>query len=143
MAAITNLLSPNSRKWATDAGLLILRVGTGLLLIPHGLKKLEAFGEKSADFYNFLHLGGPVSMALTIFAEFVCSVLLVLGLGTRLIIIPLMLTMVVVVFVINADATLSDRESGLLYLIPFVTLFFTGPGKFSLDQFVFRKKNPI
>jgi putative oxidoreductase len=140
MAAITNVLNPNSRKWAVDLGLFILRVGTGLLLAPHGLQKLAAFGEKSEGFYNFLHLGGPVSMALTIFSELVCSILLILGLGTRLIIFPLILTMVIVVFVINGDATLGDKESGLLYLIPFVVILFTGPGRISMDQLLFRKK---
>ncbi len=140
MATITNLLSPESRKWAVDLGLCILRVGTGLLLVPHGLQKLAAFGEKSAEFYNFLNLGGPVSMALTIFSELVCSILLILGLGTRLIIFPLILTMVVVVFVINADATLGDKESGLLYLIPFIVILFTGPGRISIDQLLFNKK---
>ncbi|MEP6793246.1 MAG: DoxX family protein [Saprospiraceae bacterium] len=140
MASITNLFNPNSRKWAIDLGLFILRVGTGFLLVPHGLQKLGAFGEKSTEFYNFLHLGGPVSMALTIFSELVCSILLILGLGTRLIIIPLILTMVVVVFIINGQAPPGDKESGLLYLIPFVVILFTGPGRISLDQLFFRKK---
>jgi putative oxidoreductase len=143
MAAITNVLNPNSRKWAVDLGLFILRAGTGLLLLPHGLQKLAAFGEKSAEFYNFLHLGGPVSMALTIFSELGCSLLLILGLGTRLIIFPLILTMVVVVFVINGDASLSDKESGLLFLIPFVVILFTGPGRISMDQLFFRKKEAV
>lgn len=142
MAAISNILTPTSRKWAVDLGLFILRAGTGLLLVPHGLQKLSAFGEKSAVFYNFLNLGGPVSMALTIFAELICSILLILGLGTRLIIIPLILTMVVVVFIINGQSTLGDKESGLLYLIPFVVILFTGPGRISLDQLFFGKKQP-
>ncbi|MGB3079935.1 MAG: DoxX family protein [Saprospiraceae bacterium] len=140
MSAITNILSPGSRKWALDLGLFILRAGAGLLLVPHGFQKLTSFGEKSSEFYNFLHLGGPVSMALTIFSELVCSILLILGLGTRLIIFPLILTMVIIVFVINGDSSLGDKESGLLYLIPFVVILFTGPGRISLDQLFFRKK---
>lgn len=79
-------------------------------------------------------------MTLAIFSELVCSILLILGLGTRLIIIPLILTMVVVVFIINGQQTLGHKESGLLFLLPFVVILFMGPGRISLDQFIFGKK---
>ena len=140
MSVITNSLNPGTRKWALDLGLLILRCGTAFFMLPHGWDKIQAYSEKAHGFYNFLHLGGEVSMALTIFAEFLCSIFLFIGLGTRLVLIPLILTMSVVVFIINATQPMGDKEEGFLYLIPYVVLFFTGPGRISFDQLLFRKK---
>ncbi|MEO6130290.1 MAG: DoxX family protein [Saprospiraceae bacterium] len=141
MEAISNLFNPLSRTWAVDLGLFLLRAGTGLLMLPHGLQKLNSFSEKGEGFYDFMHLGGRMSLALTIFAELICSALLVVGLGTRFILIPLIITMVIVVFVINAQEPLGDKESGLLYLVPFIALLFTGPGRISLDQMVFSRRH--
>ncbi|MEP6646583.1 MAG: DoxX family protein [Saprospiraceae bacterium] len=143
MAAINRIFNPLSRNWAIDLGLFLLRAGTGVLLVPHGIMKVNSFSEKADGFYNFMHLGGRVSMGLTIFAEVVCSILLVLGLFTRLTLIPLIITMIVAVFVINPNATLGDRESGLLYLVPYVVLFFTGPGRISMDQMLFGRKQTV
>ena len=143
MSVLSSTLNPGTRKWAIDLGLLILRAGTAFLMLPHGWNKIQSFGEKAHGFYNFMHLGGEVSMAMVIFAEFFCSILLFIGLGTRLILIPLIFTMSMVVFVINANQPMEDKESGFLYLIPYVVLFFTGPGRISLDHLLFRKKSAV
>lgn len=68
-------------------------------------------------------------------AEFFCSILLILGLGTRIVLIPLIIAMTVVAFMVHGSDPLSEKESALLFLIPFLTLFITGPGKYSLDYF--------
>ncbi|HZV69091.1 MAG TPA: DoxX family membrane protein [Saprospiraceae bacterium] len=139
MTAISNFFNPN-RKWAVDLALLVLRAGTGLLLLPHGLGKFEAFDEKASTFYNFLNLGSEVSMGLTIFGELLCSILLTLGLGTRLVLIPLMIMMLVIVFGVHGEDPLGDKEHGLLYLLSYFALFLLGPGRISLDQLIFGKK---
>ncbi len=131
------------KKIALDIGLLILRCGTALLMLPHGLNKLQHFNDKAESFYNFLNLGSKFSMVLIIFAEVVCSLLVILGLVTRFALVPLIIAMSVVVFVVNGQHPLGDKESGLLYLIPFVVLLITGPGRISMDQLVFRKKTPV
>jgi len=140
MTTLSSLLNSTTHKRAIHIGLLILRSGIGLLMLPHGLKKLQGFSEKAEGFYNFLNLGGEISMALIIFAEFFCSILLILGLGTRLALIPLIIGMIVVVFMVQWQHPLSDKESGLLFLIPYVVLFISGPGKYSLDHLIFGKK---
>ena len=77
-------------------------------------------------------LGGEISLALTVFAEFFCSLLLVLGIGTRLFLIPLIIVAMVIVFVVHGADPLGDKEHGLLFLAPYITLMLTGPGKYSL-----------
>jgi putative oxidoreductase len=77
---------------------------------------------------------------LTIFAEVFCSIAIILGLATRLVAIPLIITMSVAVFIIHADDPWQKKEFALLYLVPFLTLVFTGAGRFSLDAVIKKRK---
>ena len=118
----------------TDLGLLVLRVGLAALLIGlHGWGKLAAYGDKAGSFPDPLGVGGPVSMALAVFAEFFCAIAVMLGLATRLALIPLVIMFVVAAALVHGGDPLQAREPALLYLIPFVVLFLTGPGRFSVD----------
>jgi len=119
---------------ASDLGLLILRLGTSLPMINHGFGKLTSFADLSGKFPDPLGVGTTASLGLTVFAEFFCAVAVALGLFTRLTVIPLITTMLVAAFVINADAPWSDKELAVLFLVPFVTILFTGPGRISLDK---------
>jgi putative oxidoreductase len=125
--------SPN-RLTAVDWGLLFLRLGVAALMASHGYGKLTSFAELSGKFPDPLDVGTTASLGLTVFAEFFCSIALALGLFTRLSTIPLIITMLVAAFVINADAPWGDKELAVLYLIPFLALLFSGPGRISLDK---------
>jgi len=138
------LIRPISHGRYADAGLLLLRFGPGFTMAyAHGWGKLMHFGEYSADFYNFLGLGGAFSLALTVTAELFCSILIMIGLGTRLASIPLIITMMVIVFDLKADKPLSEFETPLLFMMIFVVLLITGAGKYSLDYKFFSKTDPI
>lgn len=118
----------------SSIGLLILRFGTGLMMLfGHGIYKLMAFDEMAATFPDPIGFGSTFSLALAIFAEVVCSALLVLGYRTRVVAVPLLITMLVAVCVIHADDPWSKKEFALLYALPFLTLIFTGGGALSLD----------
>lgn len=92
------------------------------------------------DFYNFLGLGDELSLLLIIFAEFFCSILLILGIATRAVVIPLIIGMLVIICMVHGDDPFRDKEHGLLFLVPYIVLFITGPGKYSLDYLFFGKK---
>jgi putative oxidoreductase len=125
--------SPN-RLTATDWGLLILRLGVSAPMIHHGYGKLIAYPELSGKFPDPLGVGTAASLGLTIFAEFFCSIALALGLFSRLASIPLIITMLVAAFIINADGSWGDKELAVLYLIPYLTILLAGPGRISLDR---------
>lgn len=62
-----------------------------------------------------------------------CSILLTLGLGTRLAVVPLAFTMVVALFVIHAADPWKTKELAAIFLTVDAVIFVTGPGCFSLD----------
>lgn len=121
--------------FATDWGLLILRIAAGGAMLTHGWAKLSHFAEKAPEFMNFLGIGSTTSLALVVFAEFFCSILLIVGLFTRWATIPLIITMKVAIFMVHWQDGFGKSELAFLYLAIYALLFFTGAGKYSIDAF--------
>ncbi len=122
---------------ATAIGLLVLRLGVGLMmLMAHGWGKLAGFSDLAGTFPDPLGVGPTTTLVLAVFAEVVCALLVVVGLGTRFAAVPLVVTMLVAAFVVHADDPWARQEFALLYAIPFLTLIFTGGGRFALDRVV-------
>jgi len=124
------------KRIGIDMALLLLRVSFGgLMLQGHGWGKLmKLINENPVTFADPLGIGATASLALAVFAEVLCAMLLVLGLFTRLVSIPLIITMLVAVFVVHMGDPFPKMEKGLLYLIPYVCLLIAGPGRYSLDR---------
>jgi putative oxidoreductase len=124
----------------TSSGLLLLRLTFGtMMLLGHGWAKLTGFGEMAGQFADPIGLGSTTSLILVILAEVGCSVLIVLGLATRLAVIPLAVTMAVAVFIVHADDPWSKKELAAVYLSGFATLFLTGAGRFALDPILWTR----
>jgi putative oxidoreductase len=128
------VFSQSREATLTAYGLLVLRIGVGLLmLLGHGWPKLAGFGTRAGQFPSVFGLDGSVSLALAVFAEFFCSLAIIFGLFTRLAVVPLIVTMLVAALVIHGADPFAKKELALMYLLPYVTLIITGPGRFSLD----------
>ena len=124
-----------------DFGLLFLRMSVGLFIVfGHGWDKLMNFGTMSTQFPDPIGMGSTVSLALVVFAEVFCGLAFALGLVTRFSALPLIIFMLVGAAVFHADDPWQKKEFALLYLIPFVTVFLSGPGKYSLDRILFKNK---
>lgn len=128
------LLSTKYSAGAFNTAMLVLRLGMGILMMMHGYDKLVHFGDLQNKFMNFLGLGSMISLALAVFAEFFCSLFIILGLFTRAATIPLIITMLVVIFKVNNGAVFIKAENAPLYLIGFLVLLLLGPGKISVDS---------
>ena len=126
-------LSTRYTAWSFNLAMLLLRIGLGALMIPHGFDKMVNFKEYKGDFMDFLGLGGTVSLALVVFAEFFCSMFLMMGLFTRLTVIPLIVGMLVVVFKAHNAEVFGDGEHGMLFLVGYLVVLLLGPGKASVD----------
>ena len=136
---LKNLLSPKLIDIKINISLLILRVISGLVMIPHGFNKLTHFAEKSGDFMSFLGLGSELSFALLVAAEFFCSILLVIGLFSRFALIPMVIAMFVAAFKAHHGDVFGDGETSFLYMACYLTLLIAGPCKYSLDNLLFKK----
>jgi putative oxidoreductase len=120
--------------------LLILGVVIAVLMLRHGLPKLQRLLSGNFRFSDPIGLGSMPSLILTVFAEVICSILIGLGLGTRLAAIPLIITMAVVLFVVHGDQPLSAHYNVLFFLLGYIILLITGSGKYSLDHYFQRRK---
>ena len=130
------LLSVSYREWAFNLAMFILRICAGVLIIPYGYDKLIHFAEKKYSFTNFMGIGSPLSLSLVIFAEFFCGMFIILGLFTRLAVIPLIIVMSVVVFKINHGHIFGKDEVPAFFLACFLAVFLCGPGRASADGFI-------
>lgn len=127
---MTNIFT--SQALSGSLGLLILRVGLAGSLFTHGLQKIENFSALSSTFPDPFGTGSTLALLLAIFAEVVCSFFVIIGLWTRVALVPLIVTFLTIIFVVLAGKDFGARELPLLYLIGFVTLFCTGAGKYAL-----------
>ncbi|GHE51285.1 MULTISPECIES: DoxX family protein [Roseivirga] len=136
---LKRLLRTGKHSASINIGLLLFRVGASAMMITHGWGKFERVINGDFRFGDPLGIGVEASLILAAFAEFVCSVLVILGLTTRLAAIPLIVTMLVAWQVAHADDPFSSQEKAVFYLLSFLTILITGPGKYSLDQKIFGK----
>lgn len=127
------LFSTSYTAGAFNAGMLVLRLGMGGLMMKHGYDKLVHFSQYKPQFMNFLGLGQGTSLALVIFAEFFCALFILLGLFTRLATIPVIIVMCMALFKAHNSDFLGEGEMATLFLCGYLTLLFVGPGKISVD----------
>lgn len=134
------LLTVQKGTASSNLAALILRLGFGILMIPkHGYVKLVEFNERKEAFMDFMGLGGTVSLSLAVFAEFFCSILLIFGLFTRLAAIPLLVT-VLVISSIHDWELFGKYELSTAFFIGYLAILILGPGKYSLDYAIFKKR---
>lgn len=120
---------------AASFGLLVLRVVSGaMLLYAHGWGKLAHFSERAGGFSDPLHVGSDRSLALTIFAEVACSVLVAIGFATRFAAAVLVFLFGVIQFVVMAGQPFDKRELGILYGVIYLAIVLTGPGAYAVDS---------
>lgn len=123
-----------------DVAILLLRAGAAVLIMTHGFPKLMRIIEGDFGFGDPLGLGPATSLFLVTFAEFFCALFVLFGLFSRAFLIPLIINMGVIVFVVHGDDPFGRQELPLFFLISFITLFLSGPGKYSLDHLIFNKR---
>ena len=118
--------------------ILFVRIFFGAMFLMHGLDKMMNFSQLSETFPSVLGLGSYTTLMLSIFCEFACSIFLVVGMLTRIVLIPMIASMAVAFFDIH-DGFMPEGELSLIYLIVFIVLFITGPGRYSADYLIDRK----
>jgi len=128
-----------------DLGLFVIRVGIGLLFIFHGWPKITGGPEtwswlgKALSSYGIYFMPEAFGFIAAV-SEFAGGILLVLGLFTRTSLVFLFGTMAVATLMhLGVGDPFGKVSHPLKALAVFAGLFFTGPGKYSLDLKLFKK----
>ena len=136
-----SFLTDERQALLTDIGLLLLRLASGLFMaFAHGWGKLQKFlagGE--IQFADPIGVGAATSLFLAASAEFFAALAIAVGFLTRLSAIPLAFTMFVAGIIVHGDDPFRKKELALVYLVAYVVLLLTGPGRFSVDAILKKK----
>lgn len=148
MKAIVNTYEQFSEtvSKATDLPLLFLRLILAYGFYNPAMMKLKDVNAIAGWFESMNYPLPLLNAYMATITEGLGVILLVLGLGTRIISVPLMITMLVAIFTVHYANGFNAGDNGyeipLYYLLMLFTLFIMGPGRLSLDQLIsgFRKK---
>jgi len=133
------LFSTQVNTGAINFWLLVSRVAIGAFMLTHGLPKLNKLLAGNIDFADPFGIGPGASLLLAVFAEAFCSILLIFGFATRLVTIPLMITMLVAIFYAHSADPFGKKELAVVYLTIFIGFSILGAGKYSIDNLISRK----
>lgn len=134
------ILNPHAHTNVKEVMLLFIRVFVGVLLITHGYPKLiRLMSAEPVMFASIFGMSKELSLTLAMFAELICASLVILGLFTRVAAIPIIFTMLVIIFHVHWNDPFTKKELPLLYLTSYLYIFFVGAGRYSFD-YLFHKK---
>lgn len=127
-----------------DVPLLLMRIVLAIGFYGPAMMKLKNF-DNIVQWFASIGIPMPTLNAyLATTTESLGVILLILGLGTRIIAIPLIVTMIVAIVTVHFghgfEAGNNGFEIPLYYIIMLFTLIVYGGGKYSLDYFL-NKKN--
>jgi putative oxidoreductase len=114
----------------------ILRVSVGLLMIHNGFSKLADVQKFADNVVTFIGLPFPVFFTYcAAYTEIIGSILLSLGLFTRLNALALLMTMTIAIYfhLKGEGLRVAPIETASLYALFFLFFLLKGGGKFSLD----------
>lgn len=127
-------------EWLAALWPTIIRIILGVLMIYHGGRKV--FGEFDSVVAEIAEIGWPLPYLqafATVFIEFAGGILLVVGLFTRPTAFASVLLFNIITFIYLYVKPFPAKEKALLFLILSAYVLFMGPGKFSVDHFLFKK----
>lgn len=133
MSWIKSLLKTQSYGAKIDFSLLLIRIAAGGFMLTHGMTKMYKLMNGNFEFADPIGIGESASLVLTVFSEVICAFLILLGVLTRFAAIPLIITMVVIIFIVHSNDPFGDKELPYFYLFSYIILFILGSGKYAVD----------
>ncbi len=136
--------------WSTgysypNLGRLFLRLFVGLMLLQFGVRQITHFDAVAPAFPSVLGMGAEASLVVLIVIEILCSIFIMFGFLTRLMVIPPFIAMIIAEYHLLNDIVntisydISWEQQGYLpvmFLGIYFFLLIVGPGKISVDYFL-------
>ncbi len=129
----------------TNLGRLFLRLFVGIMLMQFGIRQIINFDHISQIFPSVLGMSSSVSLSVLIGIEVICSIFIMAGFLTRVMILPPFFAMLTAEYYLLHDyvaiATyqLDWQQQGyvpIMFLGIYFFLMLVGPGKISVDYFL-------
>ena len=136
----SHILSPKP-LWQNN-GLFIIRVVAGLLMAYHGLEVFEYKKmEEYAKWDVIKVMPAPLFMVyLGKSLELVSGIALALGVLTRVAALLMAINMLFICFKIGNGKFYFEDQHPFIFAMLAMVFIFTGPVKWSIDQFIFKSK---
>ena len=117
-----------------ENGISLIRICTSIMIMMYGI---EFFDEATMnDYIKFLSDVGLPSprfmLTLAKLTELIGGFFLLIGLFSRIVVFPLMITMLTIVWYMSEGNFFNGGTASTFFLL-FLLFFFSGLGKFSLD----------
>ncbi|MHC0445426.1 DoxX family protein [Flavobacterium sp. 3-218] len=120
-----------------NAALLVFRVLLAVELFRvHGMKKFRVEKGQKEHVPNPLHLPEKLNGLVATFSDTVIPFFIILGLGTRLAVLPTIGVTAVGYFVVHRNDSLEVRDVPYMYTLSLLLLLALGAGTYSLDYYL-------
>ncbi|MFL5743724.1 MAG: DoxX family protein [Niastella sp.] len=137
---LTKTLSPHTLPAVFDWGMLLLRVAVSLeIAIVHGFKKIGVGVSQAENIPNPLHLPDAFNNVFAIAANIVFPFFVLIGLFTRLATLPTLAVTLTGYFVVHWNDSLLEKDTPFIYSLIFLVILMLGPGKYSIDNALYKK----
>ena len=118
----------------SDLGKFILRISFSLMMLTHGISKVNRLFADEIKFSDPIGIGSFLSLILIAFAEFVAPIFILIGFKSRWFSIFPVIGMAVAAFVSHWEDPFPRKEKALLFMFGFLVIAMIGPGKYSIDR---------
>ncbi|WP_125723545.1 DoxX family protein [Flavobacterium ustbae] len=125
-----------------NAALLVFRVLLAVELFRvHGMKKFRVENGQKEHVPNPLHLPEKLNGLVATFSDTVIPFFIILGIGTRLAVLPTIGVTAVGYFVVHRNDSLEVRDIPYMYTLSLLLLLALGAGTYSLDYYLLELLN--
>ena len=137
MEIIKLLLYSDAGSDINNIALLVFRILIAVELFRvHGMKKFKVENGEREHVPNPLHLPEKLNGLVATFSDTVVPFFIILGLGTRLFILPTIGVTAVGYFVVHRKDSLEVRDVPYIYTVTLLFLLALGAGTYSLDHYI-------
>ncbi|MDW8850448.1 DoxX family protein [Flavobacterium sp. MMLR14_040] len=137
MEIIKLLLYSDVGSDINNIALLVFRILIAVELFRvHGMKKFRVENGEREHVPNPLHLPEKLNGLVATFSDTIVPFFIILGLGTRLFILPTIGVTAVGYFVVHRKDSLEVRDVPYIYTVTLLFLLALGAGTYSLDHYI-------
>ena len=121
--------------------MLLFRICVAMeMIVAHGFKKLGIGVAAAEHVPNPLHLPEMFNTAFAISANIFFPFFVLIGFCTRLSTLPTLCVTLTGYFVVHWNDSLLEKDTPFIYSIIFLLILALGPGKYSIDSYIYKKK---